>query len=60
VNHFERNGRWSIPVPADAIDPNYDLQYYFTIGLANQPDQLWPEPWENGGQPYFVVPTSKR
>jgi hypothetical protein len=56
INHFERHGRWSLEVPAEAIDPNYDLQYFFTVGLKDKPDQQWPKPGENGGQPYFVVP----
>jgi len=57
---LERHARWSAEIPADAIDPHFDLQYFFTLGIADQPSRQWPEPADNGGQPYFVVPVSKK
>lgn len=45
---------WSVTLPPEAIDPNYDLQYFFVHRHETAATELRPD-WHDG-QPYFVVP----
>jgi len=55
---LDRHARWSAKIPADELDRPYDVQYFFTFGPEREPTRQWPEPADNGGQPYFVVPAA--
>jgi hypothetical protein len=54
----ELHARWTATIPGAELDRPYDLQYFFTFGPEGEPTGRWPEPADNGGQPYFVVPLS--
>jgi len=45
---------WSIALPPEEIDPNFDLQYFFVRRHETAATELWPD-WHDE-QPYFVVP----
>lgn len=46
-------GVWTATIPAEQIDPEFELQYYFEL-LNESGGTLWPSWTER--QPYFVVP----
>lgn len=49
---------WSATLPADAVDPNYDLQYFFVLRHREAATEQWPV-WTKE-QPYFVVPVEAK
>lgn len=50
-------GEFVSTIPETAIDPHYDIQYYFQVFMDGRV-ALWPD-WRKG-QPYFVVPVEAK
>jgi len=55
----ENDGRaWTATLPVDSLDPQFDVQYFFTLIHDKSAPENWPQP--SVEQPYFVVPVATK